>query len=202
MGGLILKDLYGLKQQLKIYIIIAVVWLLIAVTTRDMSFFSGLVMMFTFLVPITSLAYDEKSRFDAYALTMPVKRSDIVLSKYLLSLICGAVCALAGFFVNVICMNDIFETAVVTLILLCVGIFFSSIVLPLLFRFSVEKGRTIMMAVLLLPVILALLFSKFDVAIPENEFIKYSLLFVPVITAVVFFVSFQISKKIYEKKEF
>lgn len=59
-----------------------------------------------------------------------------------------------------------------------------------------------MMAVLLLPVILALLFSKFDVAIPENEFIKYSLLFVPVITAVVFFVSFQISKKIYEKKEF
>jgi predicted transporter protein len=202
MGGLILKDLYGLKQQLKIYIIIAVVWLLIAVTTRDMSFFSGLVMMFTFLVPITSLAYDEKSRFDAYALTMPVKRSDIVLSKYLLSLICGAVCALAGFFVNVICMNDIFETAVVTLILLCVGIFFSSIVLPLLFRFGVEKGRTIMMAVLLLPVILALLFSKFDVAIPENEFIKYSLLFVPVITAVVFFVSFQISKKIYEKKEF
>lgn len=140
MGGLILKDLYGLKQQLKIYIIIAVVWLLIAVTTRDMSFFSGLVMMFTFLVPITSLAYDEKSRFDAYALTMPVKRSDIVLSKYLLSLICGAVCALAGFFVNVICMNDIFETAVVTLILLCVGIFFSSIVLPLLFRFGVEKG--------------------------------------------------------------
>lgn len=133
---------------------------------------------------------------------MPVKRSDIVLSKYLLSLICGAVCALAGFFVNVICMNDIFETAVVTLILLCVGIFFSSIVLPLLFRFGVEKGRTIMMAVLLLPVILALLFSKFDVAIPENEFIKYSLLFVPVITAVVFFVSFQISKKIYEKKEF
>lgn len=202
MGGLILKDLYGLKQQLKIYIIIAVVWLLIAVTTRDMSFFSGLVMMFTFLVPITSLAYDEKSRFDAYALTMPVKRSDIVLSKYLLSLICGAVCALAGFFVNVICMNDIFETTVVTLILLCVGIFFSSIVLPLLFRFGVEKGRTIMMAVLLLPVILALLFSKFDVAIPENEFIKYSLLFVPVITAVVFFVSFQISKKIYEKKEF
>lgn len=202
MGGLILKDLYGLKQQLKIYIIIAVVWLLIAVTTRDMSFFSGLVMMFTFLVPITSLAYDEKSRFDAYALTMPVKRSDIVLSKYLLSLICGAVCALAGFFVNVICMNDIFETAVVTLILLCVGIFFSSIVLPLLFRFGVEKGRTIMMAVLLLPVILALLFSKFDVAIPENEFIKYSLLFVPVITSVVFFVSFQISKKIYEKKEF
>lgn len=202
MGGLILKDLYGLKQQLKIYIIIAVVWLLIAVTTRDMSFFSGLVMMFTFLVPITSLAYDEKSRFDAYALTMPVKRSDIVLSKYLLSLICGAVCALAGFFVNVICMNDIFETAVATLILLCVGIFFSSIVLPLLFRFGVEKGRTIMMAVLLLPVILALLFSKFDVAIPENEFIKYSLLFVPVITAVVFFVSFQISKKIYEKKEF
>ncbi len=202
MGGLILKDLYGLKQQLKIYIIIAVVWLLIAVTTRDMSFFSGLVMMFTFLVPITSLAYDEKSRFDAYVLTMPVKRSDIVLSKYLLSLICGAVCALAGFFVNVICMNDIFETAVVTLILLCVGIFFSSIVLPLLFRFGVEKGRTIMMAVLLLPVILALLFSKFDVAIPENEFIKYSLLFVPVITAVVFFVSFQISKKIYEKKEF
>ncbi len=202
MGGLILKDLYGLKQQLKIYIIIAVVWLLIAVTTRDMSFFSGLVMMFTFLVPITSLAYDEKSRFDAYALTMPVKRSDIVLSKYLLSLICGAVCALAGFFLNVICMNDIFETAVVTLILLCVGIFFSSIVLPLLFRFGVEKGRTIMMAVLLLPVILALLFSKFDVAIPENEFIKYSLLFVPVITAVVFFASFQISKKIYEKKEF
>lgn len=202
MGGLILKDLYGLKQQLKIYIIIAVVWLLIAVTTRDMSFFSGLVMMFTFLVPITSLAYDEKSRFDAYALTMPVKRSDIVLSKYLLSLICGAVCALAGFFLNVICMNDIFETAVVTLILLCVGIFFSSIVLPLLFRFGVEKGRTIMMAVLLLPVILALLFSKFDVAIPENEFIKYSLLFVPVITSVVFFASFQISKKIYEKKEF
>lgn len=202
MGGLILKDLYGLKQQLKIYIIIAVVWLLIAVTTRDMSFFSGLVMMFTFLVPITSLAYDEKSRFDAYALTMPVKRSDIVLSKYLLSLICGAVCALAGFFVNVICMNDIFETTVVTLILLCVGIFFSSIVLPLLFRFGVEKGRTIMMAVLLLPVILTLLFSKFDVAIPENEFIKFSLLFVPVLTAVVFFVSFQISKKIYEKKEF
>ena len=39
------------------------------------------------MLVITSLAYDERSRWDRYALTMPVSRKEMVLSKYLLGLI-------------------------------------------------------------------------------------------------------------------
>ena len=93
MKGLLLKDIINLKQQGKIYIFIIAIWFAIAITSRDGNFFGGVMTMFTVLVPISAAAYDDKAKWDRYALTMPISRWDLVLSKYLLALICAVTAA-------------------------------------------------------------------------------------------------------------
>jgi ABC-type transport system involved in multi-copper enzyme maturation permease subunit len=86
MKGLLLKDLVNLKQQTKIYFIIIAVWLAIALTSKDGSFLGGMICVLSVMLPITTLSYDEKAKWDKYVLSMPIMRKQVVISKYILAL--------------------------------------------------------------------------------------------------------------------
>ena len=115
------------------------------------------------------LAYDENCKWDAYALTMPVTRRDLALSKYLLALVGAGAMAL----LSAVCAlmmgatpDEVFSTIG---LLLAAGLCMISIMLPLLFRFGVQKGRMVMIVVVLLPVALTVMFPEvFPVALPAG----------------------------------
>jgi ABC-type transport system involved in multi-copper enzyme maturation permease subunit len=179
MKGLILKDLMNLKQQCKVFILVIGLWLVLSIADNNPSFFGGLVAMFAVLVTITTLAYDEKAKWDRYALTMPVSRTDIVLSKYLLAFLCSAAGTLISFAVGLALSQNITEALSTSLAFLSLAMIFASIVLPILFKFGVEKGRMIVLAVLLLPTLFALFLPKLNLAAPSEAVIKTLVLFSP-----------------------
>ena len=84
MKGLLMKDIILLRPQLKIYLIILVFWFLIAMWNGQPGFFGGLMAMFALMIPMTTVAYDDNCKWPAFALTAPVSRFKLVLSKYVI----------------------------------------------------------------------------------------------------------------------
>ena len=86
MKGLLLKDCFTLVKQMKIFLLIIIVFSL--VPGYSMSAFA---IVYSALLPMSALAYDERSKWDSLAAMMPYRPRDMVLSKYLLGV--GAVLA-------------------------------------------------------------------------------------------------------------
>ena len=83
---------------------------------------------------------------------MPVMRRDLALSKYLLVLLGAVVMAPLSAVCSLMMGVEAQEVLSIIGLLLSVGLCMVSIMLPLLFRFGVQKGRMIMIVLVLLPV--------------------------------------------------
>ena len=82
MKGLLLKDILTLYKQTKIILLLMVVFACIpGLPTSAFAVFYGAMM------PITALAYDERSKWDELAAMMPYTAKAIVGSKYALGLL-------------------------------------------------------------------------------------------------------------------
>ena len=97
MKGLVLKDLLVLKTTMKTVILIVIIF-------GFMGAMSGSAYMTTFasvyaaILPMTCMAYDERSHFNRYAVIMPIKPAHIALSKY----VTGLVLAVAAMIIAVL----------------------------------------------------------------------------------------------------
>ena len=81
MKGLILKDLLVLRQQSRVYLFMVLMFAAFAFLNKDPSFAGGMAAIVAVMLPITALSYDERSGWDRMALSMPVGRRELVLSK-------------------------------------------------------------------------------------------------------------------------
>jgi hypothetical protein len=134
---------------------------------------------------------------------MPVSRRDLVVSKYLL----GVLLSLAGLVLNltfqfVFAKASLADGLLVSLALFGVGLFFLSLMLPINFKWGVEKGRILMMVVLFGPTILITLLPRMGVAMPDEQFLQSLMYILPAAAIALFAISVWISLRIYEKKEF
>ena len=101
MKGLLMKDLLNLKQTIRVWALLLALFIVIGFAQQSPVYISSMLTVMVLLLPVNALAYDENCKWDAYALTMPVTRRDLALSKYLLALVgagamalLSAVCAL------------------------------------------------------------------------------------------------------------
>ena len=85
MKALLIKDLYVVNKQLRLYLLILVVFIAF---NRD--FGSIFLPVWCSMLPYTSIAYDEQSKWDTLAGMMPYSIRDLVLSKYIFGWICVA----------------------------------------------------------------------------------------------------------------
>lgn len=201
MTGLILKDLLNLKQQMKSLLIVLAVWLFISVMNGNGYFFGGFFVMYVVMIPMTTMSMDERSKWERYALTMPVTRTELVLSRYVLSLLTALVGLVLTFIVCWVMSKNPVESLNVSLALLCVGTIFASLVLPIIFKMGVDKGRIIMMIVFLVPFLLAFLLPKTGIQ-PNEATLAKAIVFVPIAALVLLILSVYVSISIYKKKEF
>lgn len=86
MSALLLKDYYVIFRQMKIFLLLILVFSCIPGT-----FYSTFAVVYASMLPYTALAYDERSRWDQMAAMMPYSARDVVLSKYLFGWIAVAV---------------------------------------------------------------------------------------------------------------
>ena len=148
MKGLFIKDVYTLTKQLKLFLVLLLVFALWP--GGGMVTFA---VIYAGLLPMTAMAYDEQSKWNQLAAMMPYTTFQLVFSKYVLGY----------FFLLIACVITTVSQGGVALltggsiefgigVTLLAALILVAVSLPLLFRFSVEKGR---LAFLLLTVIVA-----------------------------------------------
>ena len=150
MKALLMKDCCVLWKQMRIFILILLVFCLF-----NGSFGNLFVVIWSAMMPYTAMAYDERSKWDQLAAMMPYSVRDIVLSKYALGWLCMGcalvVCLAAQGLAHLI-SPELLELAPLSsyLLGLLAGVLILNITLPLFFRFGVEKGRLAMFLLIIL----------------------------------------------------
>jgi len=143
MTGLILKDLINLKKQARVYLILVLFYLVLGIANESSDMFSTMMIVVSAIIPITAMSYDERSKWDRYALTMPLSRKSMVASKYILGLIFLVASFILSMLFNSFFSNiSLMENVMICLATLSIGMVIMSVIFPLIFKFGVEKART------------------------------------------------------------
>lgn len=206
MKGLIIKDILNLKNYGRSILLIVAFYGIFAYTINDAGFLGGMIVLLMTMMSISSFSYDDLAKWDKYALSLPISRKDMVMSKYLLSII-FIVLGAALSFVIVFAMSNIKnsvnlrELLLQTYSLSAVAIIFISVLMPLLYKFGVEKSRIMIMAVFAIPTLLLVLLSKLGIAKPSEDQLMFLLKMSPIIVIAVMMISAFISYNIYKKKD-
>ena len=153
MKGLLLKDFYTLIKQMKLFLAFIVIFSVLP--GYNMAAFA---IMYASFLPITALAYDERSKWDTLAAMMPYTPRQMVMSKYLLGYITTGAAAVLAFvvqtFVAVIKKEPLSAEGWLSLVMvLCLAIIMQAVVMLIMFKVGVEKGRMVFFAVVALIVL-------------------------------------------------
>ena len=162
MKGLILKDFYTMSSTLKIYAFLIFVYVAVFGIMENNPI--SAIMVSTLVIsmsPVTALAYDEQSKWDKMARTAPVSAKEIVVAKYIFSLLMAV--AAAVFSTLAIIIVDKFRNTSDCLIAMVMAVllamFYHSLLFPTIYKFGTTKGRIYTMLIMFIPAILVALFS-------------------------------------------
>ena len=93
MKGLLLKDFYQLIKNCKLFFLFDIVFLAVSFIYEGNMMFIGFPVMFSGILPLTLLAYDEREGWSEYCGTLPFSEKQIVSAKFLFGLIAQSVTA-------------------------------------------------------------------------------------------------------------
>ena len=141
--GLLLKDRFELSAQCRVQLVLTGVYLLLPLFIRGIELFASVGMMLLAMMPVYALGYDERCRWERYALAMPVRKSDLFWSRFLLGVIAVALGAAVQVLVALLAgRGDLLSSLAVTA---PAAILYLLIVLPLMMKLGVEKGRFLLL---------------------------------------------------------
>ena len=149
MTGLIWKDFLCLRKSISVYAIFTVGFLALCIavdfTTSSIASFLSIVVM---VLPITAFSYDKQAKWDIYGMALPVSRTKTVAARYLLFLLLmGGVAVIAAVFLTGLNLMNRQDSAWELLLTFCgcmgAGVLFNAILLPLTYRFGIERAKII-----------------------------------------------------------
>ena len=210
MLGLIKKDFLLIKANLKSMVIIFIVYLILAFQgTFDVIFIMPLIGIMLF---ISTFSYDDFNNWNSYAVTLPDGRRNVVRAKYIasiiLTVILGAVALAIGAGISYTKTNSINVDEIMSSLM---GTMLSSVIIisllyPIVFKFGATNGRIILFAVVFGIAGIGALIAQFvDMTFiinMINGLDNYSLIAIPIISVILLGISYLISNKIYQNKEF
>jgi hypothetical protein len=201
MRGLLLKDLINLKTYGRSVILIVTVFTAFAFFSDDSSFTTTFISILFAIMAITSMSYDELAKWNIYALSMPISRKELVLEKYLLAfiLVCLGVAISLIIAVIPVFMGNKADLLMLMLTVLTSGsvaLIMLTILLPLVYKFGIEKSRIILFIVLFIPSILLAILAQTGLIMPNKatDLLIITLLqILPIVALVLFVASYFIS---------
>lgn len=206
MKGLIIKDILNLKKSINTFIPIFLVYCIFTYSSGDPSFLLGMITLMMSMLTVTSMAYDDLAKWDKLAIAMPLGRKVLVYSKYILAFILS----ISGVLLSIIAAGIImfakgnleFKVLFLTgYAVFAISILFSSIVLPLIYKFGVEKSRMMTMVTVGIPIMMIVLLRKMNIFIPTEAHLRLLLQISPVLVAIVLLLSISISARIFKNKD-
>lgn len=210
MLGLIKKDFLLIKANLKSMIIIFVIYIMLAFQgTFDATFIIPLIGIILFL---STFSYDDFNNWNSYAVTLPNGRKNVVRAKYIASTILMIILAVVAFSIgigisyiktNSINLDEIISSLMGTMLSIVI---INSLLYPIVFKFGVTNGRIILFAVVFGIAGIGTLIAQFIDMAPIiniiNKLDNYLLIVIPIIYIILLGISYLISSKIYQNKEF
>lgn len=199
MLGLLLKDIYNVRKQAIWYLAMIALFCGLSIILKNVAFSSTIGILVTISMPLTAIAYEEKDGWQKFVVASGTKIRTIVGEKYLL----GIVFALVSIIVYAVTFMLVGETenrAVEITAPICMQFFVLSVVLPMVFKFGVERGRVYMIVAVV--ALMAVLIAVFPLLEDMQEGGTIFIICACVFTVVVICVSFLASLKIYKSKEF
>ena len=144
MIGLIRKDLYMAWAYCKTFILILAAFIAVGLAGEENSFFILYPMIIGMMLPVSLISYDERFKWHLACDAMPVSRAKVVSSKYVLTLLTVllifAVIMLAQWF-RLSRLGAVEQLWALPGVLLPMGLVGPAILMPVIFRLGVEKGR-------------------------------------------------------------
>lgn len=207
MLGFIKKDLLMTKSNLKSFLIIFIIYLFLAIEGEfDISSLPSLICT---MLMISTFNYDSYNHFEAYGVTLPKGRKNIVLAKYLATIILVVITTFLTFIAlglisyfktNMIDYSNLFFKF---LIVIAETFLVIAIMYPIIFKLGVEKARIGIFIIIFGIVILGGILVKYlDSSFITTFLSKYSMTIFPILVIILSVLSYLISLKVYLKKEF
>lgn len=153
MKGLLRKDWYVLCRQWRVMLLFHVIYAGVAAFSGMAFLFAAINVFIGMLTVQTVMALDERSKWDSVAVTLPVSRRQLVLERYAVGLLSGifvavltaAIMAAAGLLAPE--KARFFGVSGMLIVFAC-GCLCMALELPVIFRFGTAKGRIWMIAVM------------------------------------------------------
>ena len=165
MTGLIWKDFLVMRKALKSYVLLIGVYILLAyLDFFDYSFIITFIQVVLAVLPISAFAYDEQSKWDRYAMSLPLGRSRVVGARYLFVLALTLLTMAAGLAGTALLylarQSDPLEMFVTLMVSTAIGLLIPTILLPLSYKLGAERARPYLYAIIFIPVIAMVLLAK------------------------------------------
>ena len=222
MLNLVIKDILIQKKSL-LYAFLYAIFLSITFSTlkpEGMGLYVLCPIVITYLLIYYAVNYDDKNKSEIIINSLPIKREDIVIAKYIstfiyaiIGIIYATVIALIGKYIGFSIYTMSISLLDIILVFAAVGIF-ASIFFPVYFKFGAIKAR--IFNILLFMIIFFLPVTAIDYAIkhPNNTLVQKLNYFINntssftqnslvlIIGMIFFLVSIMISIHIYNNREF
>ena len=170
MKGLLIKDLYLVKGYGTSIILISALFIAIGIMNGSYAFLM-LTALYSAMISINTMSYDERGHWDTYADSLPVSRTQVVLSKYILSFIAMLIVwilYLAGQTIADVCSGTGVSAHMLSM----------SLILWSSWGFSMEKGRVLyMLAIMVISGVSGIFLSikdELDVSITVSDITPYT----------------------------
>jgi ABC-type transport system involved in multi-copper enzyme maturation permease subunit len=210
MIGLLLKDIYTVRQYGKSLLFMMV---LIAVISAGLdnpaAFFEGFFILMSMMLTISSFSYDDAAKWDRYALTLPVTRKEVVAGKYMLSIVLCLFATAASFLISLVILIikpvegfGLVEQLYATAAIVGAAFFFTGILLPLTFKFGVEKSRILMFFIFAAPSAAVIALDKLGLSMPTEASLLSFLKLLPLAMILFYYLSYRLSVRFFSGKEF
>lgn len=214
MIGLMKKDFYNVASSLKIYLLIPLLFAFLGYQDGSTDLLAFGTCFLGIFVVISCFAYDDMAHFNDYALTLPIDRKDLVLSKFLMgNIFLVIVLLISNLFANGVALLapnkfvhfDPLDFLQYTFIASVIVNIVSSFILIIMFKYGSEKGRIVFLVTFLgiglVGGLLGKLFGNLDFSnliTFLDEYLPYIILPISIIVEAVAIV---ISNQIMKKKE-
>lgn len=216
--GLMIKDLRLIFSQMKLFLIIIVVWaIFMTVSLKGALSVGYIALMFSFIT-LSTFNYDEAEKGMSYLFTLPIGRKDYIKEKYLLGLMIIVVPALiATLLTCILCVmtnaeREFLDYLFSSILTIPAAIVLLVLEIPLYIKFGQEKRRIVtMISIGIMAVCFGMFRSLYEIAGKNNvesihgifNMNAWSLILLLMLTVIVLtIISYKISCFFMERKEF
>lgn len=206
MKGLLLKDFYTMRRNKRVLVLMLIVYVAMGFFIDNIVMTLGIISVMSTVTTLSLFSYDELAKWENYAFSLPVSRTDMVSARYLWGLIVlGAGVALSLLLWALLTLTGsggkpaevlagIGGSAAASLLIMAVTF-------PVSFRYSAERARIALVAFFLLPVGAFSLLGRLGLAAPKESTVILILQIAAVAVLAGFWFSWKLSCAIYEAKE-